>query len=145
MSVLQTRWAAQDGNQEISHLHFGIDDPVEVLLTLLVTRSSMTTCSQSPSEKLRLPLLFASFMGFLTLSIFYERLFIRCGALVSPLDGFRNLCPQALRFAFGLLRQRASLDRGGSCVGGIEKDILLASLDSLRSAVCTLELVRGQT
>lgn len=80
--------------------HFSIDDPVQVLLVWLVSRTSTTKAGLA--EKVRLEWLFSALCSFLSLSVFDEGLLVGSDSLIGFLDGVGNLVPEPLRLTLSL-------------------------------------------
>ena len=109
-----------------SNLHLRIDDPVQILFSLV--RAVGPTLH--PPEKPGMPLdaFLGPFRCFLSLAILDLGLLVRGRLVVPSNDGFYRVVPQALRLALALLLNGPAGWRGMLCARGVEEEILLVGL-----------------
>lgn len=104
--------------RRVRYAHFGIDNPIQIFLTLFTP----TVTAPYASKELRVPVdtLAVSDRGFLALPVFNPSLRIRSDVLVSPFYSLRHFMPQPLRLSLVLLLQRASAGWCMLCMCSIE-------------------------
>ena len=110
-AVTARRLLASENHSEErqQHSHGGFNDPIQVLLVWLITRTSVT--NSCLPEEFGLPVFFTTNRcSLLALSIFYERLFVGSSPLVGLFDGIGDLVPEILGLAIRLFAQGAGLD-----------------------------------